>query len=117
MSVNPEAYEAIRQEIISHVVDNSPYGDIAAMCKIAAHELAHRCPGFQINSGHIIDYFGARWNHYWCEAPNGDIVDPTVEQFIAPVLYHNGEVWNPIRLEDIAIIEIPSNPKMLCYGE
>ena len=106
MAVNPEIYESIRQEIVSFIIDESPNDDIIGMCEMAAQELFHRFPDFKVKSGRIIDDFGSSWNHYWCETPNGDIVDPTVEQYFAPVQYPNGEIWDPIRLEDIKIIEI-----------
>ena len=112
MAVNPENYEAIRQEIISFLKEKTPYGDIIGMCKIASQEIAYRLPDFKVNSGRITDDFGGNWNHYWCEAPNGDIIDPTVEQFFAPVQYPNGEIWDPIKLEDIQIIEILKDHKI-----
>ena len=112
MSVNPDSYEAIRQEIISFLREKSPYGDIIGMCKIASQEISCRLPDFKVNSGRIIDDFGGNWNHYWCEARNGDIIDPTVEQFFAPVQYPNGEIWDPIKLEDIQIIEILKDHKI-----
>ena len=106
MAVNPEIYESIRQEIVSLIIDESPNDDTIGMCKMAAQELFYRFPDFKVKCGRIIDDFGGSWNHYWCEAPNGDIIDPTVEQYFAPVQYPNGEIWDPIRIEDIEIIEI-----------
>ncbi len=98
MELNADVYELIREEIISFIVEHSPDGDVVDMCEIAAQELANRYPIFKVKSAHIIDYFEGSWNHFWCESPNGDIVDPTVDQFCPPVQYPNGAIWDyPLR--------------------
>ncbi len=111
MTVNPKVYESVRQEIISFVIEQSPEKDTIGMCIIATSELVKRYPEFQVKSGRIIDYFEHSWNHYWCELPNSDIVDPTVDQFCPPVQYPNGAIWD-YPPEHIKFIEVTEKHKM-----
>lgn len=57
-------FSATILQVMVLIVFLSSDGDVVGMCKIAAQELVHRYPIFQITSGRIIDDFEGSWIHF-----------------------------------------------------
>lgn len=55
--------------------------ELRGTCERAAQELAHEDSSLRVVRGWYIDAQWGRQEHWWCERPNGTILDPTVEQF------------------------------------
>ena len=61
-------------------------------CKPAVAEMREAFPELREVRGHVFSMTWARRGHIWCETPDGEIVDPTADQFPDIVRY---EPWKP----------------------
>ncbi|KMV15978.1 hypothetical protein ACT17_23090 [Mycolicibacterium conceptionense] len=55
--------------------------DLRGKCQAAAKELAAQDPTLRVVRGWYIDIDWGEQEHWWCERPDGTVIDPTVEQF------------------------------------
>lgn len=55
--------------------------DLRGQCQSAAKELVEQDASLRLVRGWYIDVDWGEQEHWWCERPDGTIVDPTVEQF------------------------------------
>lgn len=55
--------------------------ELRGTCRTAAEQLAETDPSLSVVRGWYVDAHWGRQEHWWCVRPDGEIVDPTVEQF------------------------------------
>lgn len=55
--------------------------DLRGKCQPAAEALANADPTLRVVRGWYVDIDWGEQEHWWCQRPDGTIVDPTVEQF------------------------------------
>jgi hypothetical protein len=55
--------------------------ELRGTCEKAAKALAQKDPSLAVLSGWYIDTIWGPQEHWWCTRTDGEIVDPTVEQF------------------------------------
>lgn len=60
------------------------YEKYRGKCKEYAEALCKEDPSLRLVRGHYMCPFWGPQPHWWCEKPDGTVVDPTVEQFPAP---------------------------------
>jgi len=75
------------------------FGDVTGLCEEATVGMLAQFSELKRVRGHV-RWQGQRekpWPHWWCVAPDGSIVDPTVEQFPAVELVY--EAWDERRPE------------------
>ena len=57
-------------------------------CAKATQEMVEAFPELERVPGHIYVMGWGRRAHWWCEDPNGNVVDPTASQFPGGVLHY-----------------------------
>jgi hypothetical protein len=64
---------------------------LAGKCGAASEAMALDFPELTVVRGDaVLGGCGCAWSHWWCEDPDGNIVDPTVEQFDDPICLQQG---------------------------
>lgn len=67
-------------------VDNQVGPYTRGMCGKCTEQMTQRFPELKRCSGWAIDACGQMYEHYWCETEDGEIVDPTVSQFLFKIV-------------------------------
>lgn len=78
-------------EWISHNVPVCPRGYCAAMTE----QMVEEFPELRRVRGHYVDAGDRRHPHWWCEGPDGEVIDPTAAQFGLPGHYEPHEGPEP----------------------
>jgi hypothetical protein len=68
-------------------------------CKEAAEALCAADPMLRLVRGYYYDAVWGPQAHWWCERPDGTIVDPTAAQFPT----QGGGVYEPLEGEDVQV--------------
>lgn len=61
--------------------EESDYLKYRGKCKEFSEALVARDPSLRLVRGHYYDYQWGEQAHWWCETPEGRIIDPTQDQF------------------------------------
>lgn len=64
--------------------DAENYTKYRGKCREYAEKLVKKDPSLRLVRGYYICPFWGKQPHWWCEKPDGTIVDPTVKQFPSP---------------------------------
>lgn len=81
-----------KQEEYQSWIDNYRANNITlGRCLVATAAMQKVFPELNIIKGHVYCIWGKR-GHAWCQTPNGNIVDPTADQFDFIFKY---ESWKP----------------------
>lgn len=54
---------------------------LRGFCHSISQEMVAEFPELRLAKGYFEDDYGAKRSHWWCIAPDGTIVDPTIDQF------------------------------------
>jgi hypothetical protein len=65
--------------IVAYVTRNN--GHIRGRCQEASVRMVEAFPVLRVVAGFVTTPTGFRSEHFWCETPNDDVVDPTALQF------------------------------------
>lgn len=60
---------------------NDDYAKYRGKCKEMSEALVAQDPTLRLVRGYYYDYDWGRQQHWWCEKPDGTVVDPTKDQF------------------------------------
>jgi hypothetical protein len=82
------------REWIERYVIEQPQGFVRGKCTEATIAMAAAFPELMRVAGFVYCAWG-RDEHWWCVAPDGTIVDPTVSQFAGPVSYEALDLNDP----------------------
>lgn len=63
------------------VPDETDYKKYRGKCKEMSEHLVAQDPALRLVRGHYYDYDWGVQQHWWCERPDGTVVDPTKGQF------------------------------------
>lgn len=74
----------------------SGYAQLRGQCANAAARMVLSFPELRVVKGHVfVPLWGTREQHWWLEAPDGSVVDPTEGQFSAGIVlreeYRDGD--------------------------
>src|SRR5688572_29828181 len=72
---------------------------VLGQCAKATQEMVEAFPELKRVPGHVYTIGWGKRAHWWCVAPDGEIVDPTVSQFVgACVDYEPFEAGHEVRV-------------------
>lgn len=67
-------------------------------CERAAKLMAQEFPELRVAKGHVLDACWGQRGHWWCIAPDGTVVDPTVGQFPNVLRYDEFKEGDNVRI-------------------
>lgn len=56
-------------------------GMVMGLCQSTCQQMREAFPELVIIRGHVLGAFPGRRQHWWLQAPDGEVVDPTVSQY------------------------------------
>jgi hypothetical protein len=62
-------------------------------CRLESEKMKSRFPELRVTAGYFYDPFWGKQAHWWCVAPDGTILDPTVCQFPSGEIGEPGNDW------------------------
>ena len=62
-------------------MEENLYQKYRGKCKEFSEALCEQDPTLKLVRGHYIDWYWGEQAHWWCEKPDGTIIDPTKDQF------------------------------------
>tara|TARA_R100000656_G_scaffold104176_1_gene75966 strand:- start:24151 stop:24627 length:477 start_codon:yes stop_codon:yes gene_type:complete len=103
--------------------DRNPF--LRAKCATATEEMVEQFPELKRQAGFAVTATQGECEHWWCEGPDGDIYDPTEEQFPGGVLeYRKVQDDDLVRVgrcmncgEDIYVAYKEAARKCICSRE
>lgn len=72
-------------------------GMLLGKCREAVQRMSQAFPELTAQRGHVHCAWGKR-AHWWLTTPDGEILDPTRDQFPGPVDYEEWETGEPVRV-------------------
>ena len=83
----------------------------AGFCQSSSHEMAKAFPELRVVRGYVETSTGSKRDHWWCETPDGTVVDPTVGQFDS-----QGGVWEYDEYSEEKHGPLPNSKCINCGG-